>query len=312
MFDKINQQMTEAQRGMYRLQQIDAMLKELREERQAIESKASDLKTILDQEDKDVMRLENKSLTQLFYSFLGHLDEKLEKERGEVLAAKLKYEQAVSELNNLNEEINKLLLEKENYLGCAKAYHKLYEQKKELLLESTPQVADKIIALNDNIQKARYNIKEIDEAISVGSQVIIQLHNTLSSLESASGWATWDLLGGGLIADMAKHGHIDSAKSSAEVVQRLLSRFRSELADIRINSQIKFEISSFAKFADYFFDGLLADWHMKSKISESQESVRRVLSEVKAVMSKLKTLKNAEENDINRMEQELNHMIVSS
>lgn len=311
MFDEINQRMADAQQGMYRLQQIESMLKELRDQSQALDSKVSELKTLLEKEDKDVIKLENKSLAQLFYSFLGNLDERLEKERREVLAAKLKYDQAVSELENLGYEIDRLVKERGNYLNCSVMYDKLYEQKKELLLKSNPKVADRIIALNENTQKSRYNLKEINEAISVGSQVIGRLDATLSSLESAAGWGTWDMLGGGLLADMAKHGHIDHAKNSAGEVQRLLSRFRSELADIRINSQIQFEISSFAKFADFFFDGLLADWHMQSKISESKESVRRVLMEVNAVMNKLKSLRRAEENSLQQMELELNQIIVN-
>ena len=42
------------------------------------------------------------------------------------------------------------------------------------------------------------------------------LDSVLSSLESAEGWGTWDLLGGGLISDLAKHSHIDDAKVEAE------------------------------------------------------------------------------------------------
>ena len=46
------------------------------------------------------------------------------------------------------------------------------------------------------------------------------------------GWATFDLFGGGLISDLAKHGHLDSAQHNVALLQSQLRRFRTELADV--------------------------------------------------------------------------------
>ena len=101
-------------------------------------------------------------------------------------------------------------------------------------------------------------------------------------LGRAQGWGTWDMLGGGLISDLAKHSNLDEAQAGAEYLQTLLSRFRTELADVRISAQTgQVNVEGFLRFADYFFDGLIADWTVLSRIHKSRESVSRSASGVR-------------------------------
>lgn len=155
-------------------------------------------------------------------------------------------------------------------------------------------------------------IKEIREAISAGSNVTNHLNKTLDSLNSAEGWGTWDLLGGGLISDMIKHGHIDDAKSGAERTQKELLRFKTELADIKISSNINIETDGFAKFADFFFDGLIADWCMQSRINDSQDSVISVKNQVQMVMNKLSSMENELKYHIQKLENKMNELIAQA
>lgn len=121
--------------------------------------------------------------------------------------------------------------------------------------------AGKITNLEQNISLYKSNIKETVEAIAAGNRVVDKLIETENSLNSAEGWGMWDMWGGGgLITDMIKHSHIDDARNTASRVKSLLNHFNTELADIKIASQITIEIEGFTKFADFFFDGLIADW----------------------------------------------------
>ncbi|NLL62799.1 MAG: hypothetical protein GX241_00935, partial [Ruminococcaceae bacterium] len=42
----------------------------------------------------------------------------------------------------------------------------------------------------------------------------------------------------------------------------------------------------FVKFADFFFDGLISDWIVQSRIHDSQESVNNVRRDVNNVLDK--------------------------
>ncbi len=75
-------------------------------------------------------------------------------------------------------------------------------------------------------------------------------------LDSAKGWGgIWDIMGGGLISNMAKHSAIDDANKAAHDFQYLLKSFEKELSDVNEFAEIELNISGFTTFADFFFDG---------------------------------------------------------
>ena len=119
----------------------------------------------------------------------------------------------------------------------------------------------------------------------------------LRSLESAEGWATWDLFGGGLVADLVKHGHLDEAQAAVEDLQIQLGRFRTELADVTIQADVQVSIDGFLRFADYFFDGLFADWAVLDQIVRSQEQVRQTWTQIDGVLTRLEALRQAAERE---------------
>ena len=312
MYTEINKRLEEAQQGVFRLYKIDSMLKGLKDEQLSLERKVSELKAILDKEDLDVKKLEGNSLAGVFYFVLGRLEERLENEKKEALGAKLKYDQAVRDLEDVKHEISKLCSERMNYMDCERKYESLYAAKRDMLIKSDPDRAQKLLNLTEQLNNSKNALKEIREAISAGRSVISSLEKAMSSLNSAEGWGVWDMLGGGLISDLAKHSHIDNAKYEAEQAQILLRRFRSELADISIREDIHIETGGFAKFADFFFDGLIADWFMQSKIKNSHESVSRVKSQVQSVLSELSSLESRESSRIRKVETEIDELITKA
>lgn len=312
MYTEINKQLEEAQQGVFRLHKIDAMLLHLSKEQQSLAKKTAELKVILIREHLDVVRLEKRSLAAIFHSVLGNLEQRIEKERSEALSAKLKYDQAVSELEDIRQEISTLSAERAQYQDWEHKFHSLYQQKKEMLLNAGSRSADMLMAAEEKLDSTKNNLKEILEAVAAGNNVLRALENVMSSLDSAKNWGVWDLLGGGLLADLAKHSHIDDAKAEVERVQSLLRRFNTELADVKLSADIAIDIGGFAKFADFFFDGLIADFFMQSKINDSRDSVIRVKAQVQGVLAKLATMEKQELAEIERLKREIKNLVTSS
>jgi len=223
----INEKLEQAQQGVARLIKIDSMIQQLKLEQSKLESKAAELKDILNKENYDVEKIENKSIASVFYSMLGKLEEQVDKERKEALAANLKYSQAVKDLEDVKYQITKLSSERLNYVNCQQEYDLLYAEKKEQLMKESGESAQKILELTGKLNFERINLKEIKEAILAGRKVLDSLDSTLESLGHAEGWGTWDILGGGLLSNIEKHSYIDDAKAETENTQRLLRRFHS-------------------------------------------------------------------------------------
>ena len=312
MYSEINDRLEEARKKISKLNKIDSMLKELRSDESELNHKVYELKSVLDKESLDVEKLSKTNIASIFYSITGKLNDKLEKEQREALSAKLKYDQADYDLGNIRAEISKLIEERENYKDSVNEYNKLYAEKKNFLINSYDASADKIFEITKKTEESKSNVKELREAISAGKSAVQSLDAALESLSSAKGWGTWDLLGGGLISDLAKHSHIDDAMGEVEEAHSKLRRFKSELADVRINYDIRFETEGFGKFADFFFDGLIADWYMQSKNNNSYESVSNVKNQVESTIYRLQQLENKEKYNLKELENELNKIVINS
>lgn len=309
MDEELNRKMEQAEQGIARCKKIDSMLRQLELEQSDLTAKERKLKAALNKEDLDVEKLEGKSIASVFYSFLGNIEGHLQKERSEAIAAKLKYDQSLQDLQDVNRRITDLKNERESYAGCRREYESLYEQKKEQLLQESGETAHQLLDITNKINRARINQKEIKEAVDAGNIALESIGSVLGSLDSAEGWGTWDLLGGGLLSDLAKHSNIDDAKAEVEKTQMYLRNFRTELADIQIDSELHIDIGGFAKFADFFFDGLIADWYMQTKIHDSQNSVESVQRQVEDVLDKLGTILNEESANIEKWDAEIRELI---
>jgi hypothetical protein len=104
------------------------------------------------------------------------------------------------------------------------------------------------------------------------------------------------MFGGGLISTAIKHSRIDEARAQVEDVQAGMSRFNRELADVRKQVDLQIDIGKFLYFADFFFDGLIADWIVQSKIEDSlarskgaKETVGRAVQELQQMQALTQT-----------------------
>ena len=313
MYKEINKELEVLQERKLRFNNIDTMLQSLYKQLSEQERKQIDLKLKLKSENLDVEKLSKMSISTIFYTILGSKEKQIEKERQEVLAAQLKLDDINRQIADTKEHISKLKAERKEYAHSEQEYNELFKNKYEMLISSNGQNASKIIELEKQIEAYKANLKEIEEAITTGNRVLHSLNKVDKSLASANSWGWWDMLGGGgLITDLIKHGHIDDAKDTASEVQILLNHFRTELTDVKVSSSITIKVDGFAKFADFFFDGLISDWVVQSRIQDSQKSVSNVKSEVNNVLSKLSIMKNNDKSQLYILEKELAQIITNA
>jgi hypothetical protein len=312
MLNEIDAKLKEAEQNAHRLDKIEAMLESLRADKMELERKKHHLQREMEKEQLDVDKLENNGLVGLFYMVLGKHGEKLEKEKSEALAAKLKYDQSVKELDEVTAEIDKLRTEKMKYKDSHNIYNTLYSQKKEMVKKSGTKASEDILDLEAQLRSEENMLKEVREAIDAGKSALAYLDRAGEHLGSARSYGVWDMLGGGLLADIAKHSHIDDAKSAVEAAQSKLRKFKTELADIDISQDIRIETDGFAKFADFFFDGLIADWSMQNRIAQSQWSVSNAAGTVNSVLRKLETMERETNSKISNIKAEIKRLILES
>lgn len=285
------------QQQIARKKHLQALLKELYTQRTELEAKVSNLKGVMEKEQSDVDRLEGRGLTALFYGIVGKKEEKLDEQRREAVTARAKYDVAMQEMDLVQRRIGRYEEELATLKDVEMKYAYALKQKVQLLKVSATPVSEKILQYEEQISNLENQKKEIREAISAGTKAKNIAEQVLSELDDAEGWGTWDLLGGGMLSDLAKHSSLDDAQEEIEHLQVQLRRFKTELADVTIRAEMQVNIDGFLRFADYFFDGLFADWAVLDKIEESQSEVKNVIKQIQAVLDKLATMLTAAERD---------------
>lgn len=130
--------------------------------------------------------------------------------------------------------------------------------------------------------------KEIGEAIAAGERALTSLKEAQNKLNSARNWGIYDMFGGGVIASMIKRSKMDDASGYMEAAKHDLQIFQRELQDVSVPLDLKMEIGGFLTFADFFFDGFVADYLVQSKISDTRKQLEDAVRRVESILRDLR------------------------
>ena len=296
----INDKLLRIKAGLREKERLEKMLENAIRHKRELEVKKAELFKQLQREEKDVKKLEGMSLSNFINTILGTKWEKLDKEKEEAIAAKLKYDAVCEELNDLIEDINKLEknIDKLKYLEYE--HERLIKQKEEMVKSLNEDVAARLERITEEESSLLDRIKELEEAIYAGNELLYSLYNVQKKLSSAGNWGLWDIFGGDMIATMVKHSKLNEAKAEISRVQSLLRKFYRELEDVNEYVDINLNIGTFLTFADFFFDGIFSDLAVQSRIRDAESRVEDAIFKVEGIMLKLKSEKDSV---IRRLEQ---------
>lgn len=292
---------------------LEAKLRELQNQRREYDREVISLRVAFRKEQEDVEKLEGRSLANYFFQVVGNLDERKDQERREAYAAKVKLDAAERELAGIEADISEIQTQLNEIRVAEAQYKEELEKKRAILKASGTAAADQIIEIEQKIAALEAQKREIKEAISAGYSARSTADRILSELESADGWNTWDMFGGGgIITHMAKHSHLDEAQDLVSELQSKLRRFKTELADIQITANMQVNVDGFLRFADYFFDGLFADWAVGDRINQSMNSVSSTKSQISRTLDKLSSMEKAADSEISRLKLQLEDLVVKA
>ena len=312
MINELRSKIRESLVNIERIKSIEEIVKGLENDIVELERREQQLWDILQKENEDVERLERMSATTIFYSIFNQKEAKLDKEQEEAYRAKLNYDSILHQLEEANRRLQKLLEEKTELLPYQKQYQELFQQLR-TALKGQAEYANELMELEERYGEVTNQIKEIQEALYVSDEVIDKLVEIEKELSSASGWGTWDMLGGGMISSIAKHSHLDSAQRKVENLESSLYQLKNELADVQRVDQIGVvNMDGFIRFADYFFDGFFVDWMVLSKIEKSSNQVKEVRRQIEVIIDELSSLSNQYQVEKNELRKKITDFIINT
>lgn len=247
----------------------------------------------------DVERLEGMSLARVLASLAGSRDERLARERAEADAARYRVTESLARLDAVRGELAAAGARLAALESAPRGYAAVLDEKERYLTGSGDQRGAALMRLADERGRLTAELKETGEAIGAADAAAAALAAVRDSLQSASGWSTYDTwFGGGMIASSVKHDRMDEAARAAAVADQRLAVLRVELADVAgpdVGTAAQLALSGGTRFADVWFDNFFTDLAVADRIRQAQRQVAGSAEAVERLRSGLTARASAAE-----------------
>ncbi len=268
---------------------LEAMRTELRSQYTVLKEKVLRLEAAMNSERRDVDRLEQPGLIAFFYAVTGQKEEKLDAERQEYYAARVKYETSLRELKALEQDLECTEEDLRDLADCELRYVQVIERKRQAIANAGTAVSAQLLEKEQHLSFLRSQEQELEEAIAAGTTALRAANEVVQNMRDAQNLGVFDVLGGGFLADMAKHEALEESQKNVEALQIALQRFNKELSDVKLRSQLQVGMDRLLKFADVFFDNLICDILSLENIRQSQTQVDQTRDQILGILRQLQT-----------------------
>lgn len=309
---EINQTLNEAANQLEEMKQLRHKLYDKRTELDDVNSKRIEALEILNKENHDVEVLKKVSFHSFLATVMNNKSEKLDKEEMEALRAKQHYDACVVEETQLREEVERIQSKIANEKTYEKQYADAFEAKKTYLKSMDQEFHVKIEQLDIRLRDTYQVIVEIKEARAVASDVIIASGEAIEALESAKSFGAWDIVGGGMLATMAKRDKMSAAENKLNAVNYGIKKLQKELKDVKIVFDVDLNIGSYLKGMDFFFDNIFTDIAVQSKIDETLTNIRKVKGDVNDLHRELDGMLRGRKKLYTQLDEEINQLILQA
>lgn len=268
---------------------LESMLKELRTQQASLREKVDTLEKQMITERKDVDRLEGRSLAAFFYFYIGRKTEKLDVERQEYYAARVKYDAARRELDAIEMDIETTLEDLSDLADCEDRYDKAIEDKRTAIETAGTAVSADLLEKERLLNQLQCQERDLEEAIAAGTTALRTASDVLSSLRNAESAGYLDSFGHNPLTDMAKNETLDDAQQNVELLQVSLQRFNKELLDVPFRERMQGSIDRMLNFSDSFFENFLGENTFPQRFQQARGQVEQVLDPILGILRQLQT-----------------------
>ncbi len=129
--------------------------------------------------------------------------------------------------------------------------------------------------------------QEIREAIYCCDRVVEKIDVALDQLKHARNWGLADMLGGGFLISLFKHGKLDQVEMALTEVERELKVLQRELKDVSGNIRLSLNNTELNRFFDVFVDNIFSDLNTQSKIGKATNELYEIKGDVKELRRQL-------------------------
>ena len=117
---------------------------------------------------------------------------------------------------------------------------------------------------------------ELLEAKRAAQEAMTILQQEQSELKSARGWGIFDLIGGGMIASIAKRSRMNAMRNTLEILDASLGTLSDKLQDVPLDTPACPDDSFTAQLLDIGFDNVFTDLYVQGELNETGRQLDRL------------------------------------
>ncbi len=310
MIDKLRKELWELRVQIGRRASISKELEENHRIESAIWREEYQVRTKLNQLNGRMAELQKRSIRNMYYNMIGQKEEMLHELEEEARLVEVELRDLQRTLEECGVKLKSLEATYQGFGDPERRFRDTYEKLKNLLRED-PLCGAEVVRLEKAVNELDKQLREIGQAVSAGGLAMQEARSILGTLRSARGYGALDMAGGGVVAGAAKYKKLNDARKQSEELRSRIARFNSELTDVNIGLHLgQDNVGNFLRFADFFLDGLLADWAVQTRIGESQAELSRVEGSLHSMVNRLQDMYRTLEHERQKLKDQLTGTIL--
>ena len=260
----------------------------LRAEATGVRGEVAELRARHERELADVDRLRGLGPRALLATLRGSRPAELRREEAEEGPARAAAAAGLARLHDLEaraEEVDRRLARLGDTAGRREAAAQAYAEE---LRTSTHPVAPEVDRVLTDLAAARAGLAELERVREAGARAAAALDSARHQLSSADGWSAYDTFaGGGMLSSSLKHSHAEDASRSIATAQDALVEFAGALRDHGPVTALRADlgIGGGTRTLDVWFDNVLTDWSVRSRIKEAAGRVEGAAEAVREALT---------------------------
>lgn len=130
-------------------------------------------------------------------------------------------------------------------------------------------------------------LKELNEAKTAAQEVIARIDNAIYSLDNASTWGIFDLLGGGMISSFIKREKIRDVNYEINEISDSLNLLNKELEDVNMYLPVEISDTMGDNVFDIWFDNIFTDMRVQGEIKDQLNELKDFRATIIELIEKL-------------------------
>jgi DNA repair exonuclease SbcCD ATPase subunit len=267
MYQNINLELKNLRQKVEEKSKIRIRLEKLRANLEEENLMLKNFSDTLEKEKRELEKLENVSITSVFYSIIGKIDAKLEREKQKFYSAQYNYEVSRGNIEDLKRSIREAYASLEELQTVEVEYEIFIKEKERMINCSSSPTKNKIKETYNKINELKLQISGDEETVKTCNNIVPFIDDLISKLDghvSKNNNKNYDLLLN--MGDVDTDGTLN--KNLEEIIHRLLS-IKFQLEHLDFNFDLNFDLDWFFIFVDNFLDNISLDRSLKEITKET-------------------------------------------